>query len=210
MRPYHNRRPSRTDSPTRSRARSTPSGNELRERGRPMSESRVIKGSPKFSERLPASSRPVTPSAGIVGCSVELTSSRDWYGSVIFARPFEPRTAAQIQSLYSTDRTSLSARTHALACEHRERTGRVSSRSRESLPVGVPAEAASTPSRRLLGSSAPEPVDPGMHMIRSNQTHDTNDPKTTAAARGRRPADQKVPAEKERATNRTDSRALLD
>lgn len=146
-----------------------------------MSEVEIIECSPRFSERLSAAARSATPSVGIMGRSPELAPSRDQFGSMIFTHPFETRTAAQIQSPCSTRRTSLRARTHALACgcEHRGRADRVPSRSRESLPVGVPADSAGTRSRLALGAYGPKA---GAPMTQSNPTHDANDPKTTAAA----------------------------
>ena len=143
-----------------------------------MSGAGTVSGAPMRSERLPGSSQQSASFRRTTEQTQSLAATRQnsQIVPVIFTHPFEARTGTQIQPLYSTDRTGLGARTHALAYEsdHRGRAYRLPSRSRRSLP----AEAAGTRSRLVLRACV---LDSGTQMTRSNRTHDANDPKTTAA-----------------------------
>ena len=156
-----------------------------------MSGAGTIHDSRALSGKLPALFRPLMVSTKSPSQPEPLTrGQRGQFCSLIFVSPFETRTAAQIQSSSSIDRTSLRARTRALvsAFEHRGRVGQVPSQSRGLLPVGFIAEADRSNRTRLsLGAHRPDRRTP---MTRSNPVNETNDPKTTAVSTSSHPVER--------------------
>ena len=161
-----------------------------------MSRAGTIHDSRALSGKFPALFRPSMFSTKSPSQPEPLTrGQRGQFCSLIFVSPFVTRTAAQIQSSSSIDRTSLRARTRALASafEHRGRAGQVPSQSRGLLPVGFIAEADRSNRTRLsLGAHGPDRRIP---MIRSNPINETNDPKTTAVSTSSHPVKRETNSE---------------